>query len=231
MRLKKYVLFICLTIPFRSFGQDIMVNQVGYLVDNPKLADVPGSETGNFNVVEVYSNTIKYTDTLSDAATWTPADQSIRIADFSALNDTGTYVIKIEGSAAMSDTFKIGNTAYLPLCHDAMRYFYLSRASMDLLPAYAGIYARDMGHPDNNVLIHSSAASEERPAGTVISTPGGWYDAGDYNKYVVNAGISTYTIFAIAEDFPGFAASLDNNIPESSNNVPDIIDEAVYNLR
>lgn len=231
MNFKKNIFLIVLFIPLNCFNQEIKVNQVGYLPGNPKLADVPDSETGNFKVINVYTGEVKYTASLSDAMTWPSTQQSIRIADFSALNDTGTYRIEITGSSAKSDTFRIGNDVYLSLCHDALHYYYLDRASTDILPEYAGIYARKMGHPDDHVIVHASAASEARPEGTVISTPGGWYDAGDYNKYLVSSGIATYTVFAIAEDFPGFTAKMDNNIPESSNNVPDIIDEGVYNLR
>jgi endoglucanase len=212
-------------------AQDITVNQVGYLVDNLKLAVVPSAETGSFQVIDTTSDEVKFTGTLSAAKTWTPASQSVKIADFTAFNDTGTYRIKIEGSTTQSNVFRIAQNTFHQLSINAMRYFYLSRASMALLPAYAGVYAREAGHPDTSVIIHASAASPERPTGTRISTPRGWYDAGDYNKYVVNAGISTYTVFAIAEHFPEYASKLDLNIPESNNNVPDIIDEALYNLR
>jgi endoglucanase len=96
---------------------------------------------------------------------------------------------------------------------------------------YAGKWHRPAGHPDTAVLVHPSAASVKRPAGTVISTPGGWYDAGDYNKYVVNSGITTGTLLAAYEDFPEYFSQLNTNIPESSNNVPDVLDEALYNMR
>src|SRR5256885_2207717 len=81
-------------------------------------------------------------------------------------------------------------------------------------------------HPDDPVLVPPSAASAGRPAGTRIAGPGGWYDAGDYNKYVVNSAISTYTLLAIAEHFPGYAAALRTEIPESANALPDVVDEA-----
>ena len=53
---------------------------------------------------------------------------------------------------------------------------------MPLDEKYAGKWKRPAGHPDTVVLIHPSAVSDKRPAGTKISSPGGWYDAGDYNK-------------------------------------------------
>ena len=105
------------------------------------------------------------------------------------------------------------------------------RASIPLNEKYAGKWHRAEGHPDTSVLIHPSAASDARPAGTIISSPRGWYDAGDYNKYIVNSGISTSTLLSLYEDFPGYMKTVKLNIPESSNNTPDILNEVLWNLR
>jgi len=78
--------------------------------------------------------------------------------------------------------------------------------------------------------VHPSAASAKRPAGTVISSPKGWYDAGDYNKYIVNSGISTYTLLAAYEHFPAWFDKLAVKLPESGNGLPDILNEALWNL-
>ncbi|HCD52991.1 MAG TPA: cellulase, partial [Balneolaceae bacterium] len=80
------------------------------------------------------------------------------------------------------------------------------------------------------VMVHAAAATGSRPEGTIISSPKGWYDAGDYNKYVVNSGISTYTLLFAYEQFPEFFKNQDLNIPESKNDLPDILDEALWNL-
>ena len=72
---------------------------------------------------------------------------------------------------------------------------------------------------------------QHRPAGTIISTPYGWYDAGDYNKYIVNSGISTFTLLSAYETYPSYFDTLELNIPESGNGIPDILDEALWNIR
>ena len=88
------------------------------------------------------------------------------------------------------------------------------------------------GHPDDHVIVHASAATDERPAGTVISSPGGWYDAGDYNKYIVNSGF-TMGVWLMAYEFnKAYYDTLYLNIPESPmNKCPDMLSEAMYNLR
>src|SRR5471030_407605 len=105
------------------------------------------------------------------------------------------------------------------------------RASTPLNEKYAGKWARAEGHPDTSVLIHPSAASEKRPAGTRISSSRGWYDAGDYNKYIVNSGISTSTLLSLYEDFPSYMKTVKLNIPESGNHIPDVLNEVLWNLR
>ena len=113
----------------------------------------------------------------------------------------------------------------------ALKAFYFQRASLALEPRYAGKWSRAAGHPDTQVLVHPSAASAGRPPGTVISSPGGWYDAGDYNKYIVNSGITVATLLSFYEDFPAYVRALDVHIPESGDAVPDLVHEALWNLR
>ena len=87
-----------------------------------------------------------------------------------------------------------------------------------------------LGHADTRVLVHPSAASPLRPAGTVISSPLGWYDAGDYNKYVVNSAFSIGLMLAAYEQQHDYFAALNTNIPESQNQTPDLLDEMMFNL-
>ena len=112
-----------------------------------------------------------------------------------------------------------------------MKGFYFQRVSTPLESKYAGPWARPAGHPDDKVEVHPSATSTQLPAGTIISSPGGWYDAGDYNKYVVNSGITMGTLLSAYEDFPAYFDTLNTNIPESGNRLPDILDEVLVNLR
>ncbi|NEL80129.1 MAG: cellulase, partial [Xanthomonas perforans] len=93
-----------------------------------------------------------------------------------------------------------------------------------------GPYARAAGHPDTQVRIHPSAASATRPADSVISAPKGWYDAGDYNKYIVNSGISTYTLLAAYEQYPALFKAQALTIPDDAPGVPGILQETWWNL-
>jgi endoglucanase len=154
---------------------------------------------------------------------------STRLADFTAWKKDGVYSIAVPGMDR-SYPFRIGADVFYPVVTAALKGYYYQRSGMALSGPYAGQWSRPAGHPDTQVLVHPSAATGARPAGTVISTPGGWYDAGDYNKYIVNSGITMGTMLDAYEDFPRFYDTLHTHIPPVAG-VPDLLNEVLYNLR
>ncbi|HYG05302.1 MAG TPA: glycoside hydrolase family 9 protein [Stenotrophomonas sp.] len=208
----------------------IRVDQLGFAPGARKLAvveDAPAA--GRFSIVRASDGHVVLRGELTAPATWAPAAREAALADFSALSAPGLYRIEVPGVPA-SDAFRIDRDAYAGLADAALKAYYYNRASIALDAAHAGAYARDAGHPDTQVLIHPSAASPGRPTGTVVSAPKGWYDAGDYNKYVVNSGITTWTLLSAWMHYPQFFRARDIGIPESGNAVPDVLDETWWNL-
>lgn len=208
----------------------IRLNQVGYLPAASKLAVVPDGHGEAFAVEHADSGKVVLRGTLGPAKTWAPAQQTVRIADFSALREPGRYRLRVDGLPP-SDSFAIAADAYDAVARAALKAYYFNRASTALPGEYAGRHARAEGHPDTHVLVHASAASPGRPTGTAISAPKGWYDAGDYNKYVVNSGITVYTLLAAYEQFPAYFAAHKEGIPDSGGGVPDILREVDWNLQ
>src|SRR6202000_1248984 len=141
--------------------------------------------------------------------------------------------------------FRVGPHVYHSVSVAALKGYYYQRSDVALEPVYAGIWSRPAGHPDSRVLVHPSAAGPRRSAGTAVANPGGGDDAGDYNKYIVNCGITMGTLLAAYEDFSGYFDTLRTNIPPvagakggwgtkagaKDGGVPDILNEALYNLR
>lgn len=222
---------ICSDAPAgESAAPAIRLNQLGFAPAANKLVIVETAAAGRFEVVRDGDGSVALEGELSAPAIWAPAGRSAAVADLGALSAPGRYRIRVDGLPP-SDPFPIGPQAYAGLADAALKAFYFNRAGIALDVAHAGAYARAAGHPDTEVEIHPSAASANRPAGNVISAPGGWYDAGDYNKYVVNSGITMYTLLAAWEDFPEFFRGRDIGIPESGDAVPDLLDESWWNLR
>lgn len=213
-----------------TLSPDIRLNQIGFHPQaGKKGVVVDPAATTYFIATPDLADTV-FTAPLGEARPWAPAGEQARLADFSALTRPGTYVLGVPG-LGVSHPFRIDPHADLDLAKGAIRAFYYQRASAVLAPANAGKWARNAGHPDNRVYIHPSAAGPGRPAGSLISAGKGWYDAGDYNKYVVNGGISTYTLLALYRHYPAFFDTLELNIPESGNALPDLLDESLWNLR
>ncbi len=208
----------------------IRLNQIGFYPNGAKVAVVVGDATGPFRVTTADLKKVVFTGTLGEARQNTISGKTTHVADFSGLIKPGTYVVVIPG-VGHSYPFDVQPNVYRPIAIAAAKGFYYQRTGIALLPQYAGQWARPAGHPDTRVLIHPSAASEGRPAGTVISSPRGWFDAGDYNKYIVNSGITMGTLLSLCEDFPDYVKKLTTNIPESTNALPDVLDESLWNLR
>lgn len=207
---------------------DIRINQIGYLQHGKKQAAVVEPASTNFSLINA-SNESVFEGILLETKYWNKSGEKIAIADFSAFNESGTY--RIQCGETISHFFDISHTPYLELIKNASKSYYYNRASTSLDPLHSGVYHHEYAHPDTLVYVHASAASDSRPAGTVISTPYGWYDAGDYNKYVVNSGIATYTLIAAYQHNAGLFDSLTWNVPESDNQVPDLLDEILWNVR
>jgi endoglucanase len=225
-----YYSFFCL-IPFLGITQSaIQLNQIGFYPNAPKIAVVINPSTASsFYVLSENKQDTLYSGKIAEAKQSAYSKTKTSIVDFSALNKTGRYIIQV--GSVTSFPFTISNDAIATTAVASLKAYYFQRSSISLDEKYAGQWKRTGFHPDNKVLVHSSAASTERPEGTVISSIGGWYDAGDYNKYIVNSGITNGTLFSAYEDFPSYYQKLITQIPESNNGVPDILNEAIYNLR
>ena len=208
----------------------IRLNQLGFYPAGPKAAVVADTAAERFAVLTADRGDTAFAGALAPPRRWAPSGEAVRLADFSRLARPGRYVLAVP-NVGRSHPFVIGAEVGRELARAAVKAFYFQRASVRLPARYAGPWARAAGHPDTLVLVHPSAAGPGRPAGARLSASGGWYDAGDYNKYVVNSGISTYTLLALADHYPAYAATLGTRVPESGNALPDALDEALWNLR
>ncbi|MFN3302312.1 MAG: glycoside hydrolase family 9 protein [Roseateles sp.] len=229
--------FACLAFPLlalaagpaAALGEGVAVNQVGYLPGAAKWAVLPAGAADEFRLVRAGTDTVVLRGQLAPARSWAPAGAAVRLADFSALTAPGDYELRVDGQP-VSPRISVSPDAYAALTAASLKAFYFNRAGIALEPRHAGPWARPAGHPDTDILVHASAASAKRPEGSRLSSPKGWYDAGDYNKYIVNSGITVYTLLAAYEQFPALFQAQNLNIPESGNELPDVLDEVLWNL-
>ncbi len=230
--IKHTAVFFILLFMIISCGKNsvtkIYVNQIGYFPKQVKYATVV-SQADRFKLFSITENKVILKKKLTEAQYWQPSGEYVKTADFSEIDQPGSYKIVVDGKD--SPVFKISADIYEDISKAAIKAFYYQRASTALPQKYAVKWARQLGLPDTAVIIHQSAATLKRPAGTIISAPGGWFDAGDYNKYTVNSGITTYTLTLLYELFPDHFKNLFLNIPENGNNTADLLDEILWNAR
>jgi len=208
----------------------ILVNQVGYLPDAQKVALIR-SEAEEFDVIDAVTGKIVFSAETGEPRYWELSGDTVRAADFSALTAPGTYRLCLMGTEICSGDFRVAADVYTEIAKASVKSYYLNRSGFEIEEKFGSKWARPAGHPDTAVIVHKSAASALRPEGTVISSPGGWYDAGDYNKYIVNSSITNYTLLLFYQLYPEYCRSLSLDIPESGNEIADIVDELLYNLR
>ncbi|WP_167604952.1 glycoside hydrolase family 9 protein [Maribellus sediminis] len=212
----------------QKISEDILINQIGYPTAAQKLA-LLRIDADEFAIKNSEQETV-FTGKTGAWKYWKLSGDSVRVADFSEFKAPGEYTICVNDSLC-SYPFKIENEVYNNLADAVLKSYYYARCGVDIDSTYGGKWHWKAGHPDTQVMIHASAADNNRPEGTIISSPGGWYDAGDYGKYVVNSGISTYTLLLSCELNKKFHQTQNLNIPESGNELPDILDEALVNLK
>ncbi len=225
----------------------VFVNQVGYLPNAPKRATVVNASTSplTWELLDSRGNVV-----LSGSTTVYGKDRAsgdhVHIADFSAYTTPGSgYTLRV--GDAVSYPFDIGADVYTRLKYDALAYFYHNRSGIEIAMPYAGDpqWTRPAGHVgvspnrgDTEVTCFAGKDNGGREwpgCGYTLDVSGGWYDAGDHGKYAVNGGISVWTLMNLYERAlywgdPADFADGTMNIPENGNGVPDILDEARWEM-
>ncbi|MFI0776654.1 glycoside hydrolase family 9 protein [Streptomyces sp. NPDC021212] len=215
----------------------VHVNQLGYLPDGPKRATVVSASTTAlpWQLRDASGGTAASGTTTPGGADAASGD-STQLVDFSSYRQTGTgYTLTVDGRT--SHPFDIRAGLYDGLRADAMSFFYQQRSGTPIEARLAGAaYARPAGHlgvapntGDTSVPCQPGVCDYAR------DVRGGWYDAGDQGKYVVNGGIATWQLVNSFERAKraGHAAALGDStlrVPERGNKVPDVLDEARWEL-
>ena len=207
----------------------ILYNTIGYHINADKFAYWAGENSipKQFVVRQADTNTEVLRKELPPSQFEALFELNLQLCDFSEIREKGEYILEV---GDFQQKIVVGEKPWEVLAQGVLKSFYFQRASMELEPQFAGKWARPAGHPDTEVLIHASAAEAILPEGAVISAPKGWYDAGDYNKYIVNSGISVWKILAVVEHLPQLASKISFNIPPDELQLPDLLVEVKWNL-
>lgn len=212
------------TVSDETPSSRIRLNQVGYYPEAIKEFVLADHQAGTFEVIDPEGK-VHFQGVLEERGNWEASGEEVRTGGFSAFTKPGTYRIFIAPDL-VSPLFVIGQEVHREALNAAIKSFYFQRASMPIEAAYGGIYQREAGHPDLNCPYHPSTGITDGS----LDSPGGWYDAGDYGKYIVNASISVSQMLNLVELYPDVVKDDQLNIPESGNGISDLLDEIRYEL-
>lgn len=244
----RVTLAICIAFLFSTAGNAackdvadaIHINQVGFNVAGAKLAVVvaDGAAPLPYELVDAKGNTV------SQGKTRVFGDDDLsgmhlHHADFSAATRRGSGY-RLRTGCTQSHAFQIADHPFGTLTYDALAYFYHNRAGIPIDGGLAGgaAWARPAGHTSE---VASCRGGEDRHGNDwpgcdyTLDVTGGWYDAGDHGKYVVNGGITIWTLLNLFESQHAFDwidtfADGQVAIPEAGNRVNDLLDEVRYEI-
>ncbi len=204
----------------KELTEDIHVNQIGFKNTDKKIAVIKG-EYSTFYVINTATGQVVLTKPLSGKFSDESTGETVCYADFSELSSIGAYYINVP-ELGNSYEFKIGdNTLYNGITTGMLKALYFQRCGNALDSKYAGEYF--------HAVCHKAPAKLYEDQTKELDVSGGWHDASDYGKYVVPASVTAADLMLAYEFYPqGFSDS--NNIPESGNKIPDILDEAKYGI-
>ncbi len=215
----------------RAFGKDIAnpivsspkVNQIGYLPGSAKVFSytVAQASAPQPFTIENSDGAAVLRSTLSKALfdEREAAGEFVRQGDFSALREPGTYRVRV--GDALSERFVIGQQAYDSLLRAAARCFWIIRANIAVDDPVTGI-----AHP----VSHPGDAALPDPWGRVRDVSGGWYNAGDFGKWVHMEAISSSAMMWLYELRPDAVRNFDLQLGERERELPDLFALAKWGL-
>ena len=203
---------------------DIRLNSVGYRSDLNKIATVINSGTQTFYLRRVSDNSAAFTGTLSAQKYNNDTGQNVRFADFSSVTEEGDFYLEV-ANVGRSVDFRIADDVYNDSMYLNIQGFYGHRCGM-------AVSYTHKGETFSHAACHTSDGDLNYVGGGGIKNgTQGWHDAGDYGKYVVNAGITLGMMFQAWEHFGSKLETYTwSEFPavERNNTIPDFLDELKF---
>ncbi len=222
----------------------VVVDQFGYLPDSEKIAVIRDPITGydaaesfqpgsTYALVNAHSGRRVLTGAPSSWKNGTEDKSSGDRAwwfDFSKIETSGDYYVLDVENQVRSAAFRISADVYRDVLRHAVRMFFYQRAGFAKEAQYAGQgWADQASHvgslQDRNCRLYSSPSD----ASTERDLLGGWYDAGDLNKYTNWTADYVIDLLRAYAQAP-LAFGDDFGIPESGNGVSDVLDETKWGM-
>jgi len=201
----------------------IRLNSLGYLPQQEKEATIT-ADVNTFVVKDAETNETLFSGKTSDPFYQEDTGQEVVMADFSALHRPGSYYLELS-NGSRSAIFPVGETIYRDPFRTTMRGFYLWRCGMAVAGDHGGDhFCTEACHMEDGYLDYLGEKGVQRD-GT-----GGWHDAGDHGKYIVNAGITMGILSMAWEQFQPQIEKIDLQLPETAPGLPPYLQELKWEM-
>lgn len=243
MKFSCLMLVVCNTslVYGQQISEFIHVDQFGYTSNAEKVAVISNPQIG-YNGNQSYSpgSTLQLRNLETEAVVyngtptiWNNGNTNAQSGDqgwwfdFSSFNTVGSYYVYDPSTGHRSASFEINGNPYTDVINAAMKTFYYNRCN----DAKVTPYAQEIWSDDDNFLQDYQVRDAYDPnnAARERDMAGGWFDAGDYNKYVTFAHDPIHQLLSSYEENPAIYTD-DWNIPESGDGIPDILNEIKWEL-
>ncbi len=221
-----------------QFGYFSTARKVAVIVDpqsgyNAAEAFSPGTGTNQYQLRRWSDDAAVFTGTLqvwNNGNTHAQSGDRGWYFDFSVVTTPGSYYVFDLANNVGSYRFDIGDNVYQEALKQSLRTFYYQRINFAKVTPYAGANWTDAAWYEgaNQDRAARSRYDKTNPA-TARDLHGGWFDAGDQNKYTTFAQEPVLELLEAYRLNPGVFGD-DLNIPESGNGIPDLLDEVKWEL-
>ncbi|MCM1287896.1 MAG: glycoside hydrolase family 9 protein [Clostridium sp.] len=198
----------------------VKVNQIGYKPNDVKTVLTTSSDDEKFKIVDAKTEETVYIGQYGELGYDGALGDNTKLGDFSDFKTPGRYKI-LSSPSGYSYEFSIGDNLYDDVYKDVVLMLYNQRCGSVLDVSISGDFAHDACHTGEAVIYGSEGSG-------TVDVSGGWHDAGDYGRYVVPGAKTVQDLFLAYEDYNQTADDI--GIVESGNGVPDLLDEAKYEL-
>lgn len=233
LTLTTIVLMLAARAEAAQISHSIKLDHFGYRPGDAKIAACSADPGATVEVRDTNDTVVLTIPTDGGSITamgddGTPSGDTLWWVDFSPLATPGTYRLYSASLGGQSYDFRIAEDVYSQAMRTALKTFYLQRCNTAKTSEHAGAWADATACHMTDVAVGPAPGHADHGN---LDLTGGWHDAGDYNKYVWSA-TSTAVLHLLRawEENPGVFRDGDLQIPESGNGIPDIIDEAAYEL-
>lgn len=226
-----------------TYPTPIRVDQFGYRPADRKVAVVADPEVGFDSDFEVNVGPFLEVRRVIDDRTvlsgppvpW--ADGSLHEQsgdrgwwfDFSTLETPGSYYVVDPEQGNRSGPFVIGDDVYNVVLDTALRMFWYNRGNIEHSPNLSGPWTDGAAYVGPGQDTEARSVDTPDDPGSARDLSGGWFDAGDPNKYVTFATEPVHVLLSSYARRPELFHD-DLGIPESGNGVPDVLDEVRWEL-